>query len=290
MSNRIEIFNLDESLITLGPLKKLDSNYGFTFSVQYNGGRFPHVIMPNLTIPTGVKRFVDKAGSKPDDFQAFFSFDGYEASTPRGERLRKAFDKCQKIDERILKLMKDVAQGPDGRKLFPKDAKYNAANIESRFKPFVSKYINPAGKEFADSFKCQLQRSADNQEVFATIGKSPFIVDANKQDLQVNTENVDDILGRGCVVKPVIQLSYIFVAGSAQSYSITQRWRMYHGILVKEAEKQSFDDVIPDEDDENVGLLARGIDGLGKGDESEEVEYEEVDEDDEDQQLAAASR
>lgn len=277
MSKPIHIDNIDPSLISLDDLET--KKYGSQFKLKYNGGRFPNIEMPNMTLPSGVHKFGKEEDGEKVKFVVYPSFQGAGDGTPQGERLKRALAKCKAMESRIFELLLAMAKDPNiGKKVFTQDkGKTSAELLRTRAKPVFDSYVK-GDQTYAESFKCELQRSMDDPRVFSGLYGRPFLLDFEKQPIPVDIDNISTVLGRGSTIKPVIHLDYIFISGSAQMFKVSQCWRIKMMILVKKSEAEEWD-IRPDEEAEDMLVDRMNID---KATDEDEFEVEEVTDDEED--------
>lgn len=260
------------------------------FYLQYNGSYMPSIEMPNLKVPK-VKR-IDNPG-KDDEFKIFFSFEGKDEETPRGQRLRDALAKLKKIDDKIFDLLSNAAKGAGGKAIFsPKGALDLTKLKENNYRSFVWVYESN-GVTYPESFACKIQRDREDTTRFGTMRNMPLLCDRNNQRLDVTPDNIETVITRNSIVKPVIQPMSVYVAGNNQMITISFAFK--HGRLVYQAPQEEY--VLPTEDDEfaefNDGVRGLSIKRAPSSSEDEDEEEEDDDEediDDEDAQLAATTK
>ena len=291
MSNKpMDINVFDETKITFKPATKIQkgtSVVGHMFYLQYDGRYFPNIVLPNL------KSQRIKVLENPDgntSYKILFSFEGKDEDTPRGERLRSALSKLHAINERILDLIMETARAPGGKAIFhPREKTADRETIKKRYKGLTWTFTREEdGSVMPDSMYCKIIRDRDTPTVFRTVKGLPFMIDSANKPITVTPDNIESIITRGSIVKPVVQGMSIFVAG--KDSEITNSWGFFHGRRVYQSPKEEY--IMPEEEDGLEGLdrNVRTVD-IAKDDSSDDSdEEEEEDEMDEEAQLAARSK
>jgi hypothetical protein len=281
------------------PTKESKSTNGTMYHVVHNKVKL-RAIMPTMLAPFGAGTQKENANK----YSMAISFEGMDDDTPLGNKLKRAHSKMQQIDDRIRELMME------NKELFFKDVKDAAGKkdpkkkggvlddniIQARYNSFLrSKDDMPELMYLAmqtvripdkDATKYTEEEKVAMTKRFTGIPNYDFLVDNDLNAIDINTDNISDVLPWGSRIKPVIELSYLWVTKD-RCYPV---WSFVHGLLVSDGKQNVFDirrydddeDAPRDEDETNERREddedAMDEDARDDGDGNEEEEDEEEEE------------
>ena len=254
----INIQSFDHTKITLKTTAR--GKHGSIFYLQYDGGYFPSLILPNLKVASC--KATDGSDQAP---KLFLSFDGIERQDSYGQRLRDARAKLELISEKVKSLLEEQAKLPTGKGVFYK-TKFEKEAFDKNFRPLVWESEDEKSGAKKDLMSLKLQRQTDDPTRFRGMKGVSFLVDSTNDPMDVTAETIPGVLTRGSVIKPVIQGQYVFVAG--KDYVMYSTWTLTHGRVVHQAVKQTFK---LEDDDEGVEGLAPALSKLGLDDLKQDV-------------------
>jgi hypothetical protein len=267
-SEPISIFDVDINKLTIKPKKETGTKNanGRMYYVLHNNNKL-RVYLPEMSAPFGA----GNSEKFPEKYTMAITFDGMNEDTSRGRRLKKAHTKMVEIDKKISQLLFD------NRDTVYKDNKKKIADIIIRGR--YSSFIHPSDdEEHADKMYITLQRKrvpekerdkyTEEQRIeyekrFTCMADFGLVITPNGDQLDVTTENVRSMIPYGSIIKPCIELCYIFIMGNndQKTYPV---WNLIHSLLVSSKSVSNFDLRKTDESDD-------GEDEEDKMDEDEDV-------------------
>jgi hypothetical protein len=263
------------SLTIVEPEKQKDEAVGKMFYVNHKNVKL-RVMLPEMEAPFGAGP--GRTSLTANSYSIGLTFKGMDADTKRGRRLARAHEKLKAIDKKIEDLI------VENKEKFFKDCRGKKKVDENtirndRWKPFV--FVNEdENKPKADRIFPALQlnnvQMAEKEKLtgedkerylktFKTIKKDyPLVVDVDGTQHFVNTENVTEILPSNVVVKPILELSYLW--DKAQE-KVSPRWSMIYALRTSNGGAKPIE-IHRDSDDEDsdVEMEEDGDDGEASGD------------------------
>ena len=271
-STPIDIREVNPALIQLRPLKQDDKSkkIGGMYGIFHGASRL-EVVLPELAAPFGPKILDDYAqpGQIPK-VSLTLSFDGINDETDRGQRLRQTSEKIEAIQTRIYELIADNAP-----EYFKSDKKpVDLDTFRSRFQSLL--YTSPPkdnGVTYAPTMRLNFQATNTynaspnlNSEELLALKKTfsakynyPFLLNKNKEIVDVNFDNVNEVFFKGARVKAVANFGFIWIGKTSGKGSINVSYT--HGRIVSDPQKPDLD-LLDDEDENDVG---GGGGGSGRG-------------------------
>lgn len=231
----INIANFDSKKISLKAAPK--GRYGSIYYLQYDGGYFPNVTLPNMRVASCKPA---SAAEENQGHKLFLTFEGTERQDGYGQKLREARTKLEEINETVKSLLKKEAELSTGKGVFYK-TKFDSDAFDKNYRPLVWESEDEKTGAKKDLFSLKLQRAKDGDKItnqFRGMKGVDFLVDSKNEPMEVTSETISNILTRGSVIKPVIQGQYVFVAG--KDYTMYSTWTLTMARVVHQAVKQSF--------------------------------------------------
>jgi hypothetical protein len=251
MSSYIEIDNVDVNAIELRKSKS-EKKQGKMYNVFHQGRRL-EVVLPEMDAPFGAKILTDY-GCK---VSLTLSFTGMDENTKRGVRLKRTHAKLLSIQEKIHSLILG-----NTAEYFKDKKKMSMEVLKERVKNFIHESKGKDGKEYADVFRTELQRYTPGEKdkdktpeeidflkkqfVYGRDAKSLF-KNRSKSSVDVDLDNIEDVIGWGTRLKPIVSFAYVWVMGSDQK--CTPKWYITHALITSDKSKMEID-LNPDEEEE----------------------------------------
>lgn len=229
-----------------------NNNFGNTVYVKYEVNKSYkqpiRVVLPKMRSPFGAK----ESDVTPGKIKMQIGFDGLEEETPLGRKLAAAHKKMKEIDAKIIDLLINKKEcNLTGKSHEEVEEMFRGAVQESKS---ISK-----GTVYPDKIVLRLQKAfkiIDGKRIetegFQSMRNTPFLKDASGNEItDVTFDNIADIIPPGSYVKPVIELSYVFITlKNKKPYEINSIWTLVHGIVVPGSAPTGF--LMPIDDDEEL--------------------------------------
>jgi len=288
----IKVENVNINKLELRFPKKESKNPNGSVCYVYHDNAKMRLIMPTMSAPFG-------AGTQKKNeskYSMAISFEGMDADTAAGRKLRRAYDKMQQIDDRVRDLMmehketlyKDVKDAA-GTKKDPKKKGSGPISdelVQLRYESFIKPgkdmpdlmylSLQTARVPEKDAAKYTEQEKAEMEKRFAGMPGYDFLVDNDGNAIDITTENVTNIIPWQSRVKPVIELAYCWVMKD-KFYPI---WSFVHGLLASNVKERSFD-IRREDDDEDEDAPREEEDAMQEDEAQDGDEEDAMQEDDE---------
>jgi len=279
--------------------------------INMNGGKIL-VQTPKMYAPNGVKRWrkQDATNNKDDKFEMELSFYGENGTDKSAQEIREFKQKWESFDDlikrKVIEKSKEWLSMP----------KLDMNTLESvMYTPMVKVPKDKEGNElpYPSRIRAKIDREMDNNGNYSGrfLSNKKFktevmIFDENKQQQEINEENAESIIPKGCQVVSILELVYL----SLSKTTISTKWKLVqakvfrnkdtitgYAMLDDEAEegKEDLDtdegvkvspkehEVTGQKDSDDGGEQLEAEDEEDEEDEVEEVEEDEEDEEDEEE-------
>lgn len=216
MSNQIiRISDLKIKDLTFSKVKE-DKNMRKMVYMNDNGNKV-RVQMPKIT--GYIKRWTNRENEDDrtkDSFVLDVDFRGKD--TPESEKLLSAYNKFLELDDLIKKVA--IENHDEWTKPLTKKEKdagiTHGTHIESQYKPLI---IEDATGEWSDKLKPVKLYREKTKDSKSLTGKftGVSIYDDNKQEIEVDDQNIESIISRGSKIIPVLEFCYISLSNNTIS-------------------------------------------------------------------------
>jgi hypothetical protein len=256
----VKVQNIDVNQLELQfPKGESTNKNGFFVHVRHNKFRV-RTLLPDLKAPYGAGPQKDLAKNGEQKYSMGICFDGMETDSKLGIKIGNAHAALERIQDKLKELM------IEHREAFFKDAKPKSKKekplsdevLEARFKSFLRiredrsdiMYLSiqrrRVKKEDEDKLTPE-EKSAITRQ-FSSLAGYPLLVDKDGHVLEVDTDNIKDVIPWGSVIRPIIELAYLWV--STANLTVQPVWTFIHGARISTGPQKTFDILRADTDSE----------------------------------------
>lgn len=294
---------LDLSKVTFSDVKT-DNHGRKMVYINMNGGKIL-VQTPKMYAPNGIKRWrkQDATNNKDDKFEMELSFYGENGTDKNGQEIREFKQKWESFDELIKK--KVIEKSKEWLSM----PKLDMNTLESvMYTPMVKVPKDKEGNElpYPSRIRAKIDREMDSNGNYSGrfLSNKKFktevmIFDESKERQDINEENAESVIPKGCQVVSILELVYL----SLSKTTISTKWKLVQAKVFRNKDTITGYAMLDDEAeqvqedlDTDEGAQAKELEGTGQGpngfskdndaeDEVEENDDNEADGEDEDEEV-----
>jgi hypothetical protein len=289
---KVDVKNLELQF----PKGESSNKNGFFVRVRHNKTTL-RAVLPDVISPYG-------AGPQKDfgnKYSMGICFDGMEKDDSNGKKIKVAYKTLEAIQERLKGLVlenREAFFADAGKPKRKTDKPLSDDTIESRYRIFLRPREDRTDIMYLSLQRCRVKKEEEDtltQEEkdaitrrFSSLKNYPLLVDHEGHVLEVTTDNLREVIPPGSVVRPIIELSYLWV--STSSKTVQPVWTFIHGARMSIGPSKVFDILHQDDDDEEENAMdvepsahkiEEGATDEGAGEEGAEEAPEEQDEEEE---------
>lgn len=221
----IKAVNLDINKISFSDVKT-DNNGRKMVYVNYNGGKIM-IQTPKMYVPNGIKRWrkKDATDNKDDSFELELSFGGEDKTDKNSVEIREFHRKLEEFDKSVKNMIMSKSKEWLGK------PKVSMETIEDAY--YVPSVKIPTDKDgnildYPSRVRAKLDRERDTSDNFTgrflsnKRFKTPVLVfDENKNQLDLDETNFDNVVPKGSQVICVLELVYLSITSK-----VSAKWKI----------------------------------------------------------------
>ncbi len=221
----VKASSLDLSKVTFSDVKT-DIHGRKMVYVNMNNGKIM-VQTPKMYAPNGIKRWrkADAANNKDDKFEMELSFYGENGTDKNAHEIQEFHSKWQEFDE-LLK-----AEIRKNSKAWLGKATVSDEYFDDNYTPMVKVPKDKDGNilPYPSRIKAKIDREMDSNGNFTGrfLSNKKFktevlLFDENKERINLNEDNAEDAVPKGCQVISILELVYL----SLSKTTISTKWKL----------------------------------------------------------------
>jgi hypothetical protein len=218
--------------------------------VNMNNGKIM-VQTPKMYAPNGIKRWrkADATNNKDDKFEMELSFYGENGVDKNAQDIREFHNKWQEFDELIKEHIRKNSKAWLGK------ATVSDEYFDDNYTPMVKVPKDKDGNTlpYPSRIKAKIDREMDSNGNFTGrfLSNKKFktevlLFDENKERIDLNEENAEDSVPKGCQVVSILELVYL----SLSKTTISTKWKLVQAKVFRN--KDSITTYAMLDDDEDV--------------------------------------
>ena len=258
--------------------------------INMNGGKIL-VQTPKMYAPNGIKRWrkQDATNNKDDKFEMELSFYGENGTDKNAQEIREFKQKWESFDDLIKKKVIEKSKEWLGM------PKLDMNTLESvMYTPMVKVPKDKEGNElpYPSRIRAKIDREMDSNGNYSGrfLSNKKFktevmIFDENKQQQEINEDNAESVIPKGCQVVSILELVYL----SLSKTTISTKWKLVQAKVFRNKDTITGYAMLDDEaeqvqedldTDEGEKTSPKELEGTGQGPNGFEKDDEDDDEGD----------
>lgn len=257
--------------------------------INLNGGKIL-VQTPKMYAPNGIKRWrkQDATNNKDDKFEMELSFYGENGTDKNAQEIREFKQKWEAFDDLIKK--KVIEKSKEWLSM----PKLDMNTLESvMYTPMVKVPKDKEGNElpYPSRIRAKIDREMDSNGNYSGrfLSNKKFktevmIFDENKQQQEINEDNAESVIPKGCQVVSILELVYL----SLSKTTISTKWKLVQAKVFRNKDTITGYAMLDDNEDNEVQEdldtdegNAKELNGTGQETKAVENDGEEEDDDEE---------
>lgn len=187
--------------------------------VNLNGGKI-RLQTPKMYAPNGIKKWVKKNPNDNDNFEMELSFYGEAGTDKNSVEIAEIHKKFKELDEIIKNKILENCTKWVGKKITKEVLE------EDRYKPIVKVPKDKEGNvlNYPSRFKTKIDRDSENGKFLSNKKDKTDLLffDENKQRIEIDESNAENIVQRNSQVITIIELVYLSISATG----ISVKWKL----------------------------------------------------------------